>query len=272
MWTKIKNRGVRMLLHQISNSIGNYNYNAYTYNNRIWPIHFHSNYELVYSAKGTTEVTVNGISNFLAEGELILISPYSPHSLNISKNTYTWVGVFSKDYIYDFANKYMFTNFSVFECDACIKEFLENNLFNCQETEHYLLTACLNLICSQLAKKGACLTQNNNDDFVKKVVIYITENIQNAITQKKTACALNYEYHYFSSLFHKYFAINFSRFVNIFRFEQACYLLLKEDITVTETCNKCGFGSIRNFNRVFKEFSGQTPIEYKNKSHKTHHL
>lgn len=252
-----------MISHQISNSMGNYNYNAYTYNDTIWDIHFHGNYELVYSIKGTTEVTINGISNILKEGHFILISPYSTHSLNISKNTHTWIGVFSKEYIGDFAKKYMFINFSMFECEENIKKFLKTNLFDNKNPSHYLLTACLNLVCDQCLKKGDFLIRNDNYNFIKDVIIYITKNIENDVTMKEIADNIGYEYHYFSALFHKYFSMNFKSFVNILRVEQAYELLSKEYNNVTDVCNKCGFASIRNFNRVFKNISGLTPSEYK---------
>ncbi len=260
-----------MILHQISNSRGNYNYNAYTYNDKIWNIHFHGNYELVYSIKGTTQITVNGISKFLKEGGFILISPYSAHSLNISKNTYTWIGVFSKDYIGDFAKKYMFVNFSMFECDTNIKNFLKINLFDNKNPSHYLLTACLNLICDQCIKNSEYLTQNDNFDFIKSVIINITKNIENDLTMKEVACKMGYEYHYFSALFNKYFSMNFKSFVNILRIEQAYELLSEEHYSITDVCNKCGFTSIRNFNRVFKNLSGLTPSEYKKSKNKKEH-
>lgn len=253
-----------MILHQISNSMGNYNYNTNTYNDKIWPIHFHGNYELVFSVRGTTQVTVDGISTCLSEGKFILISPYSTHSLNISKDTSTWIVVFSKDYIRDFANKYMFINFSVFECDRHIRDFLKINMIDNPNPKHYLLTACLNLVCDQCLKNGKYLTQSDNFDFIKSVIIYITDNMDNDINMKEVAFKLGYEYHYFSALFNKYFSMNFRSFVNILRVEQAYELLSQEYYSITDVCNKCGFTSIRNFNRVFKNLSGLTPSEYKN--------
>lgn len=258
-----------MILHQNSNSIGNHNYNSHTYNNAIWQLHFHGNYELIYTVDDITEVTVNGISIILPKDNFILVSPYSAHSLNISKNTTTWIAVFSKDYIADFANQYTFTNFSKFECDKQIKEFLLNHLICKPKPEHYMLTACLYLICEQCLKNSKTLTQNNNIDFIKNVIMYITKNIENNITMKETAHNLNYEYHYFSALFNKYFSMNFKSFINVLRFEQACEILSSETISITQVCNRCGFESIRNFNRIFKVFSGMTPGEYRKQKNKT---
>lgn len=252
-----------MILHQTTNSVGNYNYNAYTYCDTVWPIHFHGNYELIYSTKGKTEVAVNGIPACLEEGSLLLIPPYATHSLSISKCTNTWVGVFSKDYIMDFATKYPFVAFSKFKCDEQIEQFLQTNLFHDRKPEHYMLTACLYLVCGQCVKHSKTDSESNTVDFVKDVILYMTENVTKNITMSETAAALHYEYHYFSALFHHYFSMNFKRFVNILRFELACELLSKENCNITEVCTRCGFESIRNFNRIFKSFSGMTPGAYK---------
>lgn len=252
-----------MIAHQTSNSLGNYNYNAYIYTNTVWNLHFHGNFELIYTMEGSTDVTVNGISDSLEKGGFILVPPYAAHSLSISENTKTWVGVFSKDYIADFAKKYQFSQFSKFKCDKSLEGFFTDNLFENPKPERYLLTSCLYLMCAQCTKNGRISVQNDDGTFTKNVVTYITENIENNISMRETAKKLNYEYHYFSYMFHKFFSMNFKRFVNILRFEQACEMLSKEKYGVTEISARCGFESIRNFNRIFKEFSGMTPSEYK---------
>lgn len=91
-----------MILHQVSNSRGNYNYNAYIYRNASWTPHFHGNYELIYVFEGTANISVNGIADVLCQGELILLPPYTVHSLDITDGK-TWVGVFSEDFIASFA-------------------------------------------------------------------------------------------------------------------------------------------------------------------------
>lgn len=253
-----------MILHQVSNSLGNYNYNAYIYKDTVWEPHFHGNYELVYSAEGITEIFVNGVSEKLLPKELMLVSPYAIHSLNISKNTKTWVGVFSKDFIRDFAQKYRFANFPKFRCSEKIEKFLSENLFENKTPEHYMHTACFYLVCGQCLENGSGATVNCDADFMERTVSYIAENIENNITMENVANELNYEYHYFSSLFHSCFSMNFKKFINILRFEQACGMLADKNTSITEVSNRCGFGSIRNFNRIFREFSGKSPSEYRN--------
>ena len=65
---------------------------------------------------------------------------------------------------------------------------------------------------------------------------------------------------YFSRLFHKLTGINFSQYLNYVRCRKAVELLNSgQDISITEVAFKCGFETIRNFNLIFKAFTGYTP-------------
>ena len=57
--------------------------------------------------------------------------------------------------------------------------------------------------------------------------------------------------------------MGFKAFLNHFRLEQACKMLVTSNDSVIEICNICGFGSVRSFNRVFKNKIGKTPAEYR---------
>ena len=58
--------------------------------------------------------------------------------------------------------------------------------------------------------------------------------------------------------------MDFASFVNKYRIQFACELLKNSDEDVTQIAMKCGFSTIRNFNRVFKNETGQMPKDYRN--------
>ena len=53
--------------------------------------------------------------------------------------------------------------------------------------------------------------------------------------------------------------MTFTKYLNIIRIEKAVTLLLESQLSVTEVAQNTGFGTIRSFNRVFKELTGYTP-------------
>ena len=65
---------------------------------------------------------------------------------------------------------------------------------------------------------------------------------------------------YFSRMFHKCTGTTFSQYLNRVKCSKAVEILQSgRSITMTEVSLKCGFATIRNFNRIFKEITGYTP-------------
>ena len=95
-----------MIRHQVGNSKGNYNFNAYTYFGVSWAPHFHSNYELIYALGGEIRLTVDGRSEILREGDYALILSNQVHSISGELPFCMWIAVFSEQFIPYFAEKY----------------------------------------------------------------------------------------------------------------------------------------------------------------------
>ncbi|NCD71741.1 helix-turn-helix domain-containing protein [Mucilaginibacter agri] len=66
----------------------------------------------------------------------------------------------------------------------------------------------------------------------------------------------------FCRYFKRQTAMTFTDFVNQYRINQAKTLLL-QDNTVSETCYSVGFQSLSYFNKLFKQSTGQGPLEFK---------
>lgn len=72
---------------------------------------------------------------------------------------------------------------------------------------------------------------------------------------------------YFSSAFHKFVGTTFSKYINGVRVEKAVELLKKPGVKITDVAMNCGFDTIRNFNYVFRKYTGfapkQMPSDYR---------
>ena len=68
---------------------------------------------------------------------------------------------------------------------------------------------------------------------------------------------------YFSRFFRKISGMTFSRYLNTVRLEHAIAMLQDptQKLSVTEVASRCGFDTIRHFNRVFRDITGMTPRE-----------
>ena len=93
--------------------------------------------------------------------------------------------------------------------------------------------------------------------------MYIQNNFTKKLKLQDIAKEFGYDYSYLSSFFNRNFDMDFASFVNKYRIQFACELLKNSDEDVTQIAMKCGFSTIRNFNRVFKNETGQTPKDYR---------
>lgn len=57
-------------------------------------------------------------------------------------------------------------------------------------------------------------------------------------------------------------------YINKFRMEQAIKLIRNTDLSITEISEQVGFATSRYFSTSFKQYTGLTPTQYKNKYHK----
>jgi transcriptional regulator GlxA family with amidase domain len=61
------------------------------------------------------------------------------------------------------------------------------------------------------------------------------------------------------------FGQSFKSYLNSIRVRNAAELLKNTHLNVTEITYFVGFGSVVNFERVFKDIHGATPLEYRRK-------
>ncbi len=70
---------------------------------------------------------------------------------------------------------------------------------------------------------------------------------------------------HFSKMFKKLCGMNFSQYLNIIRVENAIMMLRSDkNENITTISTKSGFSTVRNFNRVFKQITGYSPLSLPN--------
>lgn len=95
----------------------------------------------------------------------------------------------------------------------------------------------------------------------QRAIKYIENNYALAISLEKVAQHLGITEVYFSRVFIKVTGLNFKTYLNKLRIEKAKNMILYSDDPIVEIACKCGFGSIRTFNRVFKSEKGIAPTQ-----------
>ncbi len=100
--------------------------------------------------------------------------------------------------------------------------------------------------------------RNKNINSHKNLIAEINRDFS-FITFEDAAKRSGYSASHFSKTFKKLTGMTFSEYLNVIKVENAI-MLLRNNITVTSVSQKCGFSTIRNFNRVFKKITGYSPL------------
>jgi AraC-like DNA-binding protein len=103
----------------------------------------------------------------------------------------------------------------------------------------------------------------NETDRLNTVYEYAFKNFRKKILLEEIAELL----HMTPTSFSRYFTMknnkSFSRFIAEIRIKHACEMLTETDESVAQVCYDCGYNTLSNFNKQFKEIMSKKPSEYK---------
>ena len=111
--------------------------------------------------------------------------------------------------------------------------------------------------------------QQSEEDSVRmrlvrdKIEGYIRAHYAQDLSMQGVAQVMNYSETHFCRLFKQCFKVNFSAYLNDFRIQQAKQMLLTTNSTAKEVALACGYQDNSYFIRVFKRFTGITPVDYR---------
>ncbi|MHA4843935.1 AraC family transcriptional regulator [Flavitalea antarctica] len=98
---------------------------------------------------------------------------------------------------------------------------------------------------------------------INTVYEYVLKNFRQKIALTELADLL----HMTPTSFSRYFTMKnnkpFSKFVTEIRIKHACKLLIETDDSISRICYECGFNTLSNFNKQFKEIMLKKPYQYK---------
>lgn len=237
---------------------------------KAFPQHLHKYIEIMYVKKGDLSCSVDFTEYKLNSGDLLFVFPERIHSNGISEETSEiYVMLFPSDGIIlgeIFGGKMpsspILRNISSDEIDFLFEEILKE--YN-KKTPLALSSAIgysYVLISKLLEKCRLTDAKPLPDNLERQLVKYCTEHFDQPITLSYLAEKFGYNPSYLSHIFSQKFKMSFLKFITALRIDEAKRLLRGNKI-ITQIALDCGFGSIRNFNRAFKEATGMTPKEYR---------
>ncbi len=148
--------------------------------------------------------------------------------------------------------------------------FLFRQLLELSLEEHTIqrsMSDCtLNLLLMELSREYLAEADGSSDKLppvITSVCEWIRSNYYRQFTVAQLGELFGYQADYLSSLFKKRTGVSIVRYTNQIRIKSAKNLLLNYGLSVKETAYSCGFADEKYFMRIFREYEGVTPTQYK---------
>ncbi|WP_310559617.1 AraC family transcriptional regulator [Flavobacterium sp.] len=262
----------------------------YDYNHFSYPLHFHSEYEIIYIQESTgTRFVGNNIATYEA-GDILLIGSNLPHYLKSDEMYYLGnTDLRAKGTIIQFEKEFMYYAINHYPQFIKIKNLFQESLrgiyfakghfLKLQDllekiplenglNQFMLFLEILKEMSETINRKTISTTDFVNETIydtarIDKVISFLNKNYTRSISLEEIAsfAAMN------TSAFCRYFKSktgkSFKNYLLDMRIGFACKLLLMEDISISQISSRCGFETISHFNKTFKKNTGYVPSQYK---------
>jgi two-component system response regulator YesN len=103
-----------------------------------------------------------------------------------------------------------------------------------------------------------------SDSVIERAKKYISEHFAENIGRTEIAQEVLLAPNYLSMIFHKETGQTIREYINLCRVEEAKRLFSATNYSVTDIALQIGFDNISYFSTIFKKYTGQSPLEYRN--------
>ncbi|MCO5241091.1 MAG: AraC family transcriptional regulator [Chitinophagaceae bacterium] len=258
-----------------------------------YPWHYHPEHEIIFVEKSYgIRFMGNHIGNF-SDGDLMFISSNLPHVWKNDNDFYRDnKELFVDVYVIHFRDDVLGAGF--FDLPECmhIKKLFERGQQGVliQGADHRKISGLVKDVVSAtgmdrlllflktleiiahtkdyelLSSAGYTSTVNTSDtERINVVMNYIMQHYADDIKVEEIASLSNLTVSSFCRYFKSRTQKTFSEFLNEVRILNACKLLVKKEMTITQICYETGYNNISHFNRQFKLITGLTAKEYAKK-------
>ena len=239
--------------------------------NLFFPDHLHAHIEIHLPVHGTLHAAVDGAEYDVAPGQALLVFPHRIHGAPAGNEE--WDGlmlIFTPDCLPDMEIDWETTRpVSPVVPLAGDSAYAAQRLWQRRTMPHpdRELNALVALLVAGMLQSVRLepAAHAPTSDILYKALAYISQSFAEDISLKKTARAVGVNEYYLSHLLSSRMHMNFRQYVNSLRIDQACRLLTRQSLSAEAIADRCGFASLRSFDRVFLRQMGCTPREYRKK-------
>lgn len=227
--------------------------------------HWHMEHELIACTKGSAQIMLDDKMYTVNEGQCIFIRSGSTHYIEADDDSTLIVCIFDEKMNAKVTGGVLLDS-PVFDdeinvADSLVeirRELSEQKAFYEKKTETIITNVLIDML--RLLPKGISMDDSKKDMNQYKLLLNNIDSDYEFITFSDAAKFMHFSEAYFSKYFKKQAGMTFSQYLNVVRIEKAVEILNSEsEVKTADVMRRCGFSTIRSFNRTFKEITGYTP-------------
>lgn len=228
--------------------------------------HWHYDCELVYVASGSLDIYARGKFYTLSAGQSMYIGNMEEHSIRTRQTAEAYMIIFSYDIL-----KGMLKNQKLvspvlngsYGVDALYgeikREMTAKNKYYESIIENKITAVMLDIFRGEQSEPADIKKKD------KMAFMHLLDDIDKNYSYYSAASGADFlcvSTAYFSKYFRKMSGMVFMDYLNSVKISKAVELINDHgDHSMSDIASKCGFNTIRNFNRVFKELTGYSPSQ-----------
>jgi len=227
--------------------------------------HWHLEHEIITCYQGHSQVMINDRLFELNAGECAFCPSGSVHYINSEENAILLVCIFDEKLVLGitsanrlaspiFADKYNVVG----RLSEMLETLSSRPPFFAESTEAQTILLVTDLFRGEPLSSADFKVSASTTRY--KQLLNTIDRDYEFISFSDAAKFMNFSEAYFSSYFKHQSGMTFTQYLNIVKIEKAVGLLASEhNIKMTDVMSRCGFNTIRSFNRTFKEITGYSP-------------
>lgn len=244
----------------------------------IMPFHWHTEYEIIYINSGSISIKLNNITILAEKDDVIIIPDGTLHGGTPADCKYDCVvfdykflfsqnkncvlkDIFFKNHTFD---KNMIKNDSIRQT---AKKIISNLTEERTDSNEIICTGLFMQLFGELIKNNCYQPvkniKNNRTGYLKKALSYIQNHYAENISLQDLADFTGISQKYLCKEFLSLTSKTPIEYINEYRIECSCALLVSTNLSMLEITYNSGFNDQSYFIKMFKRFKQMTPSEYR---------
>lgn len=247
--------------------------------------HFHDYFEIYYVRGGKKEFFVGNRMYLLQKGDMVVVPPYELHK-NVRMESGRYEGVllyFSSTFLFDgeeilkrAVECLADSSSRLFRLDKCeqknVESILEKMRYEYKGKQPGRRLFLRTLLCQWLIFLYRKLVSDGSPVFphisslhqkVSEIAQYIERHYAEPLSLGAISRHFSISTYYLCRIFKETSGFSINEYLNAIRLREAQKLLRNTNLPVIRVSEMAGFGSISNFGRVFKNYYGVSPLQYR---------